>query len=166
MMNNTTSTLFKHQTRATNQSKAAATPRPPIQINLTTPTPTRHLTIHKNEVDLKVGKTDKTIGPTVETTETEVGAETEVRAETDTKIGAEAGIGTKIGTEVGTEMTAEETAVTDKTMTTEGADTKEHEHALLPEEKTTSPAPQQAQPTYPPQSTHPQHKLQKTKTLH
>ncbi len=82
-MNNTTSTPSKHPIQATNQSKAADTRRPPIRISPTTHIPTKHPIKHKNEADLKVGTTDKTIGPTAKTGLTVGITEIEAEALTD-----------------------------------------------------------------------------------
>jgi len=131
--------------------------------------PTKHPTKHKTEADHKVGITDKTIGPTTETGLTVGTADIEAEATTDSRIGAEAEIDSKTEAEAGTGIrtttsTETEAAVTDTT-TTEVTITNDQEHALPPEETTTSPVPQQVPPTYPPQPTHLQQKLQKTKTL-
>jgi len=178
---------FKHQTQATNQSKAAVTHQPPIRISPTTPMPTKHPTKHnpirispttlmptkhptkhKTEADHKVGITDKTIGPTTETGLTVGTADIEAEAMTDSRIGAEAEIDSKTEAEAGTGIrtainTETEAAVTDTT--TEVTITNDQEHALPPEETATSQVPQQAPPTYPLQPTHLQQNLQKTKTL-
>jgi len=114
--------LFKHQTQATNQSKAAVTHQPPIRISPTTLMPTKHPTKHKTEADHKVGITDKTIDPTTETYLTVGTADIEAKAMTDSRIGAEAEIDSRTEAEAETGIrtatsTETEAAVRDTTTT-------------------------------------------------